>query len=116
MLQLSPETRIFVAIEPVDFRRGIDALGGVCREHLRANPLDGAVYVFRNRARTSIRLLYHDGQGSWLCTKRLSATRLNWWPSSAEASCRLSARELQILISNGNPRLAAMSPDWRQVA
>ena len=116
MLQLTPQTRIFVAIEPVDFRRGIDALGGVCREHLAANPLDGAIYVFRNRARTSLRLLVHDGQGMWLCTKRLSADRLRWWPSSAMAYSRLSARELQILLWNGNPEHAAMSHDWRQVA
>lgn len=116
MLQLSPQTRIFVAIEPVDFRRGIDGLGGVCRQHLVQNPLDGAVFVFRNRARTSIRLLCHDGQGFWLCTKRLSAGKLNWWPTSALATCRLSARELQILLWNGDPSAAGMAKDWRQVA
>lgn len=116
MLQLTPQTRIFLAIEPADFRRGIDALGGVCRQQLAQNPQSGAVFVFRNRARTSLRLLCHDGQGFWLCTKRLSQGKLNWWPSSALASHRLSARELQILLWNGNPLAAGMAQDWRQVA
>ena len=116
MLQLSPQTRIFVAVEPADFRKGIDGLSGLCQQHLAQNPLDGAVYVFRNRARTSIRVLFHDGQGFWLCTKRFSQGRLNWWPVGALATCRLSARELQILLWNGDPTAAGMAEDWRQVA
>ena len=116
MLQLSPQTRIFLAVEPVDFRRGIDGLGAICRAHLGENPLSGAVFVFRNRARTSLRLLLHDGQGQWLCTKRLSAQKLTWWPTSPAATCRLSARELQVLLWNGDPTAAAMAADWRQVA
>lgn len=116
MLQLTPQTRIYVAVEPTDFRRGIDGLSAVCQQHLAHNPLDGAVYVFRNRARTSIRVLCYDGQGFWLCTKRLSQGRLSWWPTSALASCRLSARELQVLLWNGDPSAARMAEDWRQVA
>ena len=85
----------------------------MCRD---TYPMNGAVYVFRNRARTSIRLLFHDGQGMWLATKRLSQRWLNWWPTSPMASCRLSARELQILLWNGNPTTAGMAEDWRQVA
>ena len=63
MLQLSPQQRIFVAIEPVDFRRGIDGLGAICRQQLNQNPLDGAVFVFRNRRATAIKVLFYDGQG-----------------------------------------------------
>ena len=50
MLQLTPQSRIFLATEPVDFRKGIDGLGAVCRQRLGDNPLEGAVYVFRNRS------------------------------------------------------------------
>jgi transposase len=57
MLQLSPQSRIFVATEPVDFRKGIDGLAAVCRQALGDNPLAGAVYVLRNRAGTAIKLL-----------------------------------------------------------
>ena len=57
MLQLSPQSRIFLATEPVDFREGIDGLAAVCRQALGDNPLEGAVYVFRNRAGTALKLL-----------------------------------------------------------
>lgn len=67
MLQLSPQSRIFVAVEPVDFRRGIDGLGAICRQRLEQNPLHGALFVFRNRRATAVKLLIYDGQGFWLC-------------------------------------------------
>jgi IS66 Orf2 like protein len=66
MLQLTPQSRIFLATHPVDFRNGIDGLAAVCRQRLGANPLEGAVYVFRNRAGTALKLLLYDGQGYWL--------------------------------------------------
>ena len=72
MLQLTPQSRIFLAVEPIDFRAGIDRLAALCRERLAQNPLEGAVYVFRNRRSTALKLLLYDGQGFWLCTKRLS--------------------------------------------
>ena len=75
MLQLTPQSRIFLATEPIDCRKGIDGLAAVCRQALGDNPLDGAVYVFRNRAGTTLKLLAYDGQGFWLCTKRLSQGR-----------------------------------------
>jgi transposase len=53
MLQLTPQSRIFVATAPVDFRKGIDGLAAVCRQALGDNPLEGAVYVFRNRSGTA---------------------------------------------------------------
>jgi transposase len=116
MLQLTPQSRIFVALEPVDFRKGIDGLGGLCRRALAQNPLDGAIYVFRNRAATGLKILCYDGQGFWLCTKRLSKGRLQWWPRAESPAARLSARELQILLWNGDPEQAAMAEDWRRVA
>jgi transposase len=116
MLQLTPQSRIFVAVEPVDFRNGIDGLGGLCRRVLAHNPLDGAVYVFRNRAGTALKILCYDGQGFWLCTKRFSRSRLQWWPRTGQPATRLSARELHILLWNGLPEQAAMAEDWRRVA
>ena len=116
MLQLTPQTRVFLACEPADFRRGIDGLAALCRQRLAADPMDGAIFVFRNRRGTSLKLLSYDGQGFWLCQKRLSQGRLSWWPSSEQASERLSARELQILLWNGNPKTVALAEDWRQVA
>lgn len=116
MLQLTPQSRIFLALEPVDFRRGIDGLAAVCRQRLSQNPLQGAVYVFRNRRATAIKVLFYDGQGFWLCTKRLSTGRFQWWPHAEGTSVPLAARELSILLWNGHPDQAHMAEDWRRVA
>jgi transposase len=116
MLQLTPQSRIFLALAPVDCRKGIDGLAAVCRQALGDNPLDGAVYVFRNRTGTTLKLLAYDGQGFWLCTKRLSRGRFQWWPTAPTPSVTLSARELAILLWNGFPDRAQMAPEWRQVA
>lgn len=115
MLQVSPQTRIFLAVQPVDFRNGIDGLCQVCRQRLNENPLSGAVFVFRNRAKTALKVLVYDGQGFWLCLKRLSQGRLTWWPTPASSVCSLSARQLHVLLWNGNPDQADMAQDWRRV-
>jgi len=116
MLQLTPQSRIFVATQPVDFRKGIDGLAAVCRQALGDNPLEGTVYVFRNRVGTALKLLLYDGQGYWIMMKRLSQGRFAWWPNSADARVPLSARELIIVLWNGNPERAQMARDWRRVA
>jgi len=116
MIQLTPQSRIFLATQPVDFRKGIDGLCAVCRHALRDNPLEGAIYVFRNRAATALKLLCYDGQGFWLLMKRLSQGRFTWWPMTTDARVPLSARELIIVLWNGNPEGAQMAQDWRRVA
>src|SRR5437660_12254503 len=80
MLQITPQMKILVAIEPADFRRGIDALARLCQETLQHDPFVGTVFVFRNRKATALKLLMYDGQGFWLCNKRLSQGRFPWWP------------------------------------
>lgn len=116
MLPLTPQSRIFLALEPIDGRKGIDGLAAVCRQALGDNPLDGAIYVFRTRAGTTLNLLAYDGQGFGLCPKRLSQGRFRWWPTAPTPSLRLSARELAVLLWNGFPDRAQMAPEGRQLA
>ena len=98
MLQITPHMKILVAVEPADFRRGIDSLARTCQESLRQDPFAGAVFVFRNRRGTALKLLMYDGQGFWLCHKRLSQGRFPWWPSAAsEAAQPLAAYQLSVL-------------------
>ena len=80
MIQITPQMRILVAVEPTDFRRGIDGLARVCKEVLRHDPFNGWVFVFRNRPATALKILVYDGQGFWLCHKRLSRGKFSWWP------------------------------------
>jgi transposase len=116
MIQLTPQSRIFLAMQPVDFRKGIDGLAAGCRQVLGDTPIEGAVYVFRHRSGTALKLLQYDGQGDWLMLKRLSQGRFAWWPQSVDARGPLSARERIIVLGNGNPEQAQMAQDWRRVA
>jgi transposase len=111
MLQISPTTRIFVCNQPIDFRKGIDGLAAICRIKLNQDPYQGALFLFCNRTRSSIRLLVYDGQGFWLCSKRLSKGKFKWWPEENS----LDARQIQTLLWNGNPELAKFSDDWRKI-
>jgi transposase len=67
MITLTPQMRIWVAVEAIDFRNGIDGLAGLCRNQFQKDPLSGSVFVFRNRRGTSLKMLVYDGQGFWLC-------------------------------------------------
>ena len=116
MIQVTPQMRILLAIEPVDFRKGIDGLAAVCRAKLGSNPFSGALFVFRNRRATAIRILVFDGQGFWLCHKRLSTGRFRYWPKEAGGSARpLESHELQMLISAGDFEGTRAAPAWRPV-
>lgn len=115
MIQITPQMRVLVAVESADFRRGIDGLAQLCRAVLRADPFTGAVFVFRSRRRTAIKLLVYDGQGFWLCHKRLSKGTFRWWPSSSEGAAALQAHELQVLICAGDPSATQAAPVWRRV-
>jgi transposase len=116
MIMLTPQTRILVAIAPADFRAGIDSLCAVCREQFSCEPFDGTLYVFRNRAGTAIKMLAYDGGGFWLLHKRFSNGKLRYWPTNAtEPLSPMAAKELQILIYNGDPSTAQFAEDWRKV-
>jgi len=106
--------RILIAVEPVDFRKGIDGLSGVCRNVLQENPLSGCMFVFKNRRATAVKILVYDGQGFWLCQKRLSKGRYKWWPQvGIEAAKKLEARDLQLVLWNGDPDRSKMGPLWK---
>jgi len=119
MLQITPQMKILVAVEPVDFRKGIDGLAAVCKTTLQRDPFAGTVFVFRNRRATAIKVLVYDGQGFWLCQKRLSEGRFRWWPKSVDPSAArtaaLAAHQLTVLFSAGNPQRTAAAPQWRSV-
>ncbi len=116
MIQVAPQMRILLAVQPVDFRKGIDGLAQLCRQHLQTDPMSGVVVVFSNRRRRGLKILVYDGQGFWLCHKRLSCGRLGWWPHQADGrSLCLDAHQLQMLLWNGDPQSAKAAPMWRSI-
>lgn len=116
MIQITPQMRILVAVQPADFRKGIDGLARLCRETLEQDPFGGGMFVFRNRRGTAVKVLVYDGQGFWLCHKRLSRGRFRWWPNQGTAAAQtLAAHQLHVLLSAGNPASTQGAPDWRPV-
>lgn len=111
MIQITPQMRVLVGVDPADFRAGIDGLAERCRKVLEADPFSGAAFVFRNRRRTAIKVLIYDGQGFWLCHKRFSNGKFAFWPSRRE----LEAHELAVLLRGGDPRGTGAAAVWRPV-
>lgn len=114
MLQITPQMRVLVAIESVDGRKGIDGLAQLCRQKLDENPFSGAMFLFRNRSHTAIKILCFDGQGYWLCQKRLSQGRFKWWPTCNEGGKELEVHQVQMLLSAGDPNTRC-APVWQRV-
>jgi transposase len=116
MMQIVPQLKIWLCCEPVDFRKGIDSLVALCRSPLEEDPFSGALFVFRHRAGTALKLLVYDGLGFWLCRRRFSEGRIRWWPDRSNEKLRtLAAQQLSVLLYNGNPLQANFAPEWRQL-
>ena len=115
MLQVTPHMRVLVCVQPVDFRKGIDAIAAICRNLLKEDPHNGTLFLFRNRSRCSLRILMYDEQGFWLSTKRLSRGKFPWWSTSTSESVDIPSWALQTLLSNGNPSTAGFGKEWRKL-
>jgi transposase len=114
MLQITPQMRILVAVEPVDGRKGIDSLARLCREKLAEDPFSGCLFLFRNRSGTTLRALCYDGTGYWLAQKRLSQGKYSCWPRGTTPSKSLEAHQAHLLLAAGDPS-ARGAPVWRPV-
>ena len=116
MIQVPPHTRIYLATEPADFRKGIDGLAGLCRVQLEKDPMTGHLFLFRNRRGTAIKVLMYDGQGFWLCQKRLSQGRFRWWPTpqdAAEMTTQLEPNQVAQILWNAGP--AEAGTYWQKI-
>lgn len=115
MITLTPQMKVRLFSQSIDFRNGIDGLAGLCRLHFEEDPFSGAVFLFRNRKSTSVKILVYDGQGFWLCQKRLSEGRFKHWPKSQGDAGQLTAQEISVLLFNGDPFSSRMAGAWRKV-
>lgn len=97
--------RVLVATKPVDFRKGAEGLAALVRESMRADPFDGAIYVFRAKRADRIKLVYWDGTGVCLFSKRLEEREFRW-PKIEDGVIRLSAAQFSALLEG---------LDWRRV-
>lgn len=78
MLSFPASVRVFLAVDPVDMRKSFNGLYGVVREQLKRDPQEGGLYVFSNRRRDRLKILFWDGSGLWVLAKRLEQGRFSW--------------------------------------
>lgn len=109
MLGWGPATRVYVAAGATDMRKGFEGLYGLVREVLGGDPLSGHLFLFANRQRTRLKILFWDGSGFWVCAKRLEKGRFGWPEAKVgEVSVRMRQEELAMLL--GGLDLARAKP------
>lgn len=99
MLGFGPATRIYLAPGATDMRKGFDGLFGLARDQLQCEPLSGHIFLFSNAQRNRLKLLFWDGSGLWVCSKRLEKGRFRWPQAAAgQSKVVLSHEELTLLL------------------
>ena len=116
MMPLSPATRIYLAAGATDLRKSFEGLSDLVTHQFKEDPLSGHLYIFANRKRTRIKLLYFDGTGLWCCAKRLGRGRFAWPPTTEPGALRILAEELTLLLSGIDLDKTRTRRWWRQAA
>ena len=94
---LPQSPRVLIATKPVDFRKGMDGLAAYVQEAMKTDPFSGVIYVFRSKRADRVKLLFWDGTGMCLLTKRLEAGQFRW-PKAEDSVMRLSPAQLSALL------------------
>jgi transposase len=110
MIGPSGAVRVMVATKPVDFRKGAEGLAALVREAMGSDPFSGAVYVFRAKRADRVKLVFWDGTGLCLFSKRLEDGEFRW-PRIADATMRLSSAQLSALLEGLDWRRVGMAKD-----
>lgn len=102
MLGLGAATRIYVATGKTDMRLGFDGLYGLVIGLLQENPQSGHLFLFSNKRRDRMKILFFDGNSLWVCARRMEQGRLHW-PASEDGRVQLSREEFALLIGGIDP-------------
>lgn len=112
MLSFSGSLRVFVAVEPCDMRKGYEGLSALAAGALGEDVRSGALFVFSNRRRTRLKILYFDGTGMWVLGKCLEKGTFSW-PKLSDGGSRkvvLRAEALAMLTDGIDLHGAKMRP------
>jgi len=85
MFNFSCSLKIYLCVEPTDMRKAFNGLYAIAKHELKRNPMDGSLFLFANRRRDRVKLLYWDGTGFWVLAKRLEKGTF-WWPSPSDVA------------------------------
>ncbi len=112
MLSFAGSLKVFVALEACDMRKGFNGLQALAAQRLGEDPRQGALFVFSNRRHTRLKILYWDGSGLWVLSKRLEKGTFSW-PRSVEPQAtklKLSPEALAMLTDGVDLRGARLRP------
>ena len=112
MLNFTGGMKVFVALDACDIRAGAGPLQGCVADRLKENVRDGAFFVFTNKRRSVLKILYWDWTGTWVLTKRLAEGNFSWLAvaQSGQVKLRLAPEELALLTGGVDLRGARMRP------
>ncbi|MGB3931701.1 MAG: IS66 family insertion sequence element accessory protein TnpB [Sphingobium sp.] len=94
---IPPGAKVWVAMGHTDMRKGMQGLALLVQQHLHRNPHGGDLFVFRGRAGSLVKVLWHDGVGMALFAKRIEKGRFIW-PSAREGVVSLTSPQLACLL------------------
>jgi transposase len=109
MLSFTGSLKIYVAVEPCDMRKGYEGLAGLVTTALHQDLRGGALFVFGNRRRTRLKVLFFDGSGIWLMTKRLEEGTFSW-PQGQESVMRLRPEAFAMLTDGVDLKRGKLRP------
>ena len=113
MLSFTGSLKVFVALEPCDMRKGFEGLHAAVSERLKEDVRSGALFVFTNKRRSRLKVLYFDGTGLWLMTKRLEKGTFCWPRAAAENQTKLRLTpEALALLTDGIDMHGARPRGW----
>ena len=93
MITFDPDCRIYIGLDAIDFRCGLNKLIPLATSCFDRDPRERGIFVFRNRRRTDIKMLFFDRNGFFLGHKRLSRGKLRWWPRVNRRCCTHCAQK-----------------------
>ena len=113
MLSFTGGLRVFLAIEPCDMRKGFEGLHALVGERLGEDVRGGALFVCTTKRRTRLKVLYFDGTGLWLMTKRLEEGTFAWPPSGEAGAVKLALKpEAFAMLTDGIDLRGAKLRPW----
>jgi len=97
MFAIGATTRIYVAIGATDMRKGFNGLDGLIREKLESDPTSGHIFMFTNKRKDRLKLVFFDGVGLWVCARRMERGTLHW-PQASDSKVMLTPEQFTLLI------------------
>lgn len=115
MLSFAGSLRVFIALDPCDMRAGMNTLHALVSEKLKEDSGSGALFVFTNKRRKLLKVLYFDGTGMWLMIKRLEQGTFYWPRAAEDGQVKLELKpEAFSMLTDGIDMHGAKPRGWYQ--